>query len=108
MKKSKEIPYTEEVSEILRKAGIKSPESHRSLRCIFDPLSSEWSEQSNMDEKVAILSALIAAGVDLDHLALKYRIHHDSVNRTDISSTLTSGLAKLLQYVAVQRLKDGQ
>ena len=77
--------------------GKGSMWKHRTLRTIFDPYSSEWSE-TNFEKKVEILEKAIAAGEDLEVLISDYKDRYLEQNRKDIANSVEDALIALLAY----------
>ncbi|MBK9422988.1 MAG: hypothetical protein IPN54_02375 [Bacteroidetes bacterium] len=69
--------------------------SHCTLRTLFDPFSSEYTETS-MTEKLSIINRIIHAGEDLGGLINEYMLRYYAQGRNDISSSAVIGVANLL------------
>jgi hypothetical protein len=77
--------------------GKGSMWKHRTFRTIFDPFSSEWN-MTDYNKKIEILEKVIKSGENLEDLISDYKERYDEQNRKDISLSVESALAKLLQY----------
>ena len=77
--------------------GRGSMWKHRTFRTIFDPFSSEWN-MTDYNKKIEILEKVIESGENLEDLISDYKERYDEQNRKDISLSVESALAKLLQY----------
>ncbi|MCB0511017.1 MAG: hypothetical protein KDC60_03115 [Bacteroidetes bacterium] len=77
--------------------GKGSMWKHRTFRTIFDPFSSEWN-MTDYNKKIEILEKVIESGENLEDLISDYKERYDEQNRKDISLSVESALAKLLQY----------
>jgi hypothetical protein len=70
---------------------------HRTLRTVFDPSSSEWSDTA-LSEKIDILRKIVESEENLSVLVLEYRERYLEQGRKDISDSVTQGLAEILEY----------
>jgi hypothetical protein len=77
--------------------GKGSMWKHRTFRTIFDPFSSEWN-MTDYNKKIEILEKVIKSGENLEDLISDYKERYDEQNRKDISLSVESAFAKLLQY----------
>ena len=71
---------------------------HRTLRTVFDPLSSEWSD-TTLSEKTDILRRIIEREERLSVLLLEYMDRYLEQGRKDIANSAIQGLAEILEHV---------
>ena len=72
---------------------------HRTLRTVFDPYSSEWTETS-IDEKVSILKKILGSKrITLQELILSYKkFYKDSLaNKKHVANSVEDALTFLLE-----------
>lgn len=86
--------YESRLDKIFSKGSLWK---HRTFRTVFDPFSSEWNE-TDYEKKIEILKKVVAAGEDLEILIRDYKNRYHEQNRREISSSVETALAKLLEY----------
>jgi hypothetical protein len=72
--------------------------SHRTLRTLFDPNSSEWDE-TTIDKKLEILKKILDSNkITLDEILNGYKhfYQHELANKGHVINSLQDGLAILL------------
>lgn len=99
MNETEDNYYEARMDKIFGKGSIWS---HRTLRTIFDPFSSEWAK-TNYERKIEILEILIASGESLELLVDEYKDRYKTQNRIDIASSVDEALAMLLTYKLTNR-----
>ncbi len=86
--------YESRLDQIFGKGSLWK---HRTLRTLLDPLSSEWNS-TDYSKKIEIMERILAAGENLEDLIFEYKDRYDQQNRQDISSSVESALAKLIEF----------
>lgn len=71
--------------------------NHRTLRTVFDPLSSEW-EKTSIIRKCEIIETCIQGGENLSDLIMDYKMRYREQNRSDIANSVESALIAILTY----------
>ncbi len=78
--------------------------SHRTLRTLFDPYSTEYS-QTTSGQKIEYLKKIIASGENLSSLLMEYEENYYNQNRKDIAQDSKEGVKNLLQK-AIELLNE--
>ena len=87
--------YQEIVDEV-----IGQHSSHRTLRTLFDPGSSEWND-TTMDKKLELLKKILDSGkISFPSLIFAYTLYYkkESPGREYVADALPEGLALLLEF----------
>lgn len=69
---------------------------HRTLRTVFDPYSSEYTETS-IEKKIAILKTISDNGIDLGQVIKEYKKFYREENKPHVISSIEDGLINLLE-----------
>jgi hypothetical protein len=86
--------YMEEMDKLFAPPGTNW--EHRTLRTIFDPISSEWGDTTK-DEKMVILDKIIKNNSDLWTLGCQYQDYYNSIGNKEVAGDINMGYAALLE-----------
>ncbi len=78
---------------------------HRTLRTVFDPFSSEWTE-TNMDKKVEILKKIVESGkTTVPDLIDDYCDYYTNelANKKHVVSSIEGALATIIQHLLCKK-----
>lgn len=95
---AKPIDYEARLDKIFSEGRLWK---HRTMRTVFDPLSSEYSDTS-LDQKIEILKKIVNNDFQLRRLISDYKERYIEQNRRDIASEVEKSLVVLLDHI----LKD--
>ena len=85
--------YQQKLDEIFGKGSLWK---HRTLRTLFDPLSSEYN-QTTMEKKIAILRTIRENGINLTELLYDYKEFYTEENKIHVVDVADEGLEILLR-----------
>ncbi len=85
--------YQQKIDKIF---GNGSLWKHRTLRTLFDPNSSEYS-QTTMEKKLEILQTIKDNNIDLSELLNDYKEFYTEENKIHVVDVADEGLEKLLK-----------
>lgn len=85
--------YQQKLDEIFGKGSLWK---HRTLRTLFDPLSSEYN-QTTMEKKIEILRTIRENGIDLTELLYEYKEFYTEENKIHVVDVADEGLEILLR-----------
>ena len=73
--------------------------SHRTLRTVFDPYSSEWND-TKMDEKISILKKLAASGESLEFVIEEYKDYYtEDTKKPHVAADAYKGLVRIMEHI---------
>ena len=85
--------YQQKLDKIFGKGSLWK---HRTLRTLFDPLSSEY-HQTTMEKKIEILRTIRENGIDLTELLYEYKEFYTDENKIHVVDVADEGLEILLR-----------
>lgn len=71
--------------------------THRTMRTVFDPHSSEWSD-TTIEKKVEILRRIVLNNENLQDLIFDYKQRYLEQNREDIANSVEEALIILIGF----------
>ena len=84
--------YQEKLDQIFARGSLWS---HRTLRTLFDPNSSEYT-QTSMNQKLQILNKIRKSGIDLEELIAECKEFYLEENKPHVAKAADDGLQILL------------